>query len=58
MPSGFLPATRIWTCIASTGRMPVGNYYLFSVTDSSSYYYVNQNSGVVEFALLAENMPV
>ncbi|MDD1703143.1 MAG: hypothetical protein LUQ31_09215 [Methanoregula sp.] len=43
--------------LSSTGTMPVGNYYRFTGNDSYSYYLVNQNSGLVEFALMAENMP-
>lgn len=52
----FTGTTDMDLVLSSTGTMPVGSYYLFGVTNSSSYYYVNQNSGVVEFALLAENI--
>ena len=53
----FAGTTDMDLYLSSTGTMPVGSYYQFGMTNSSSYYYVNQNSGVVEFALLAENMP-
>lgn len=41
--------------LAGTGTMPIGNYYYFAV--NNSFYYVNQNSGVVEFALMTQNIP-
>jgi hypothetical protein len=53
----FTGSTDMDLFLSSTGTMPVGSYYLFGVNNSLSYYYVNQNSGMVEFALLAENMP-
>ena len=53
----FAGSTDMDLVLSRTGTMPVGSYYLFGQTNSSSYYYVNQNSGVVEFALLAENIP-
>jgi hypothetical protein len=43
--------------LASTGTMPVGSYYKFATGQEYSYYCVNQNTGVVEFAMMAENMP-
>jgi hypothetical protein len=43
--------------LSSTGSMSVGSYYQFSGDTPSSYYYVNQNSGLVEFAQMTENMP-
>jgi hypothetical protein len=53
----FAGSTDMDLVLSRTGTMPVGSYYLFGQTNSSSYYYVNQNSGVVEFALLAQNIP-
>lgn len=41
--------------LSSTGSLPIGNYYGFSTNDST--YYVNQNSGIVEFAWMLGNMP-
>jgi len=43
--------------LRSTGTMPVGSYYMFSGNNSYSYYCVNQNSGLVEFSMMMENMP-
>jgi len=43
--------------VSSTGTMPVGSYYKFSGNDTDSYYVVNQDSGLVEFAVMTENMP-
>jgi|GEM_PF-1556782 len=43
--------------LSSTGTMPVGSYYEFSGDTPYSDYYVNQNSGLVEFAVMTENMP-
>ncbi|MFA4850846.1 MAG: hypothetical protein WC626_14065, partial [Methanoregula sp.] len=42
--------------LSYTFMLPVGTYYMFSV-DSLSSYAVNQNSGVVEFAVMGENIP-
>ena len=43
--------------LSSTGTMPVGSYYQFSGDTPYSDYYVNQNSGLVEFARMTGNMP-
>ena len=58
MPSGLLPAAPIWTWSSrEPGRCRLAVTTCSGETNSSSYYYVNQNSGVVEFALLAQNIP-
>jgi hypothetical protein len=41
--------------LSSTGSLEIGNYYILS-TDTDSFY-VNQNSGVVEFAHFGANEP-
>ena len=51
----FVGDLTIDPLLFGTGSMPIGNYYYFTV--NNSLFYVNQNSGIVEFALLEENAP-
>jgi len=51
----FVSDLTVDPVLEGTGSYPIGNYYYFSL--NGSMFYVNQNSGVVEFAYVSENAP-